>query len=111
MIEAFRSVDRGDFVPAEARRSAYGNAPLRVGNHHLPCSPCPGARTRVPERTSRSAPFIYGVALEALEIRHGQRFLNVGSGTGYFSTVVAAVLRALSAWSRATRSSSRVGRA
>ena len=69
VIDAFSAVDRGDFVPHGHRSRAYANAPLRVGNFHL------------------SAPFIYGVALEALALRRGHRFLHVGSGTGYLSTI------------------------
>ncbi|KAK7240915.1 DNA-binding transcription factor [Aureococcus anophagefferens] len=72
VIDAFSAVDRGDFVPHGHRSRAYANAPLRVGNFHL------------------SAPFIYGVALEALALRRGHRFLHVGSGTGYLSTIAGA---------------------
>ena len=39
-----------------------------------------------------SAPGIYGVALEALDLADGQSFLNVCSGTGYFSAVAARIL-------------------
>lgn len=77
VIEAFRSVDRGDFVPSSGRFGAdraYANVPVRIGNFHL------------------SAPFIYGVALEALGVRRGVRFINVGSGTGYLSSIVAVLL-------------------
>ncbi|CAK0895460.1 unnamed protein product [Prorocentrum cordatum] len=67
---AFRAVDRRHFW-VEGGRLAYTDAPLRHGRLH------------------QSAPHIYARALEALmPLAPGQSFLNVGSGTGYFSSVV-----------------------
>jgi protein-L-isoaspartate O-methyltransferase len=41
-----------------------------------------------------SAPHIYGSALEALDLCHNSSlsFLNVGSGTGYVSSIVASIM-------------------
>ena len=41
-----------------------------------------------------SAPHIYGSAIEALDLVPNSRtsFLNIGSGTGYFSAIVADIL-------------------
>lgn len=67
---AFRAVDRRHFW-VEGGRLAYTDAPLRHGRLH------------------QSAPHIYARALEALmPLGPGLSFLNVGSGTGYFSSVV-----------------------
>lgn len=55
---------------------AYVDQPLREDDIHL------------------SAPHIYGSALEALELRSDTSltFLNVGSGTGYVTAIVASIL-------------------
>jgi len=64
VIDGFRAVPRGFFVPAGAQESAYHDAPLRQGCVHL------------------SAPHIYGAVAEALEMHKGMSFLNIGSGSG-----------------------------
>lgn len=55
---------------------AHSDQPLREGHVHI------------------SAPHIYGTALEALELEEGsaQSFLNLGSGTGYLSCMVASCM-------------------
>lgn len=72
----FRQVDRTYFVPKGMEEEAHLDQPLKEGNLHI------------------SAPHIYSSALEELELeRHSsQSFLNVGSGTGYLSCIVAAIL-------------------
>jgi len=72
----FRKVDRKFFVPKGNEDMAHLDQPLKEGNVHI------------------SAPHIYGSALEALELIPNSplSFLNVGSGTGYLSCIVAEVL-------------------
>jgi len=82
VIAAFRHTDRGHFLKRSTgdnegevlSEDAYLDMPLRHGLLHL------------------SAPSIYATALEALELRPGQSFLNVGSGTGYLSALAASLI-------------------
>ena len=71
---AFRAVDRGLFYLHAQRDVAYRDLAWREGNIHI------------------SAPCIYAEVMEALQIEEGLSFLNLGSGTGYLSTVVGLIL-------------------
>ncbi|XP_065669890.1 protein-L-isoaspartate O-methyltransferase domain-containing protein 2 isoform X2 [Hydra vulgaris] len=70
---AFRKVDRGDFYPGLIK-DAYIDFAFKGGNLHM------------------SAATIYCEVVENLEIKSGLSFLNIGSGTGYLSTVVGVML-------------------
>lgn len=73
-INAFLAVDRGAFW-TENSGVTYIDMPLRSGKLH------------------QSAPHIYARALEAMmPLRPGMSFLNIGSGTGYFSCIVAELI-------------------
>ncbi|XP_010873928.1 protein-L-isoaspartate O-methyltransferase domain-containing protein 2a isoform X2 [Esox lucius] len=71
---AFRAIDRADYYLEEFRDSAYKDLAWRHGNIHL------------------SAPCIYSEVMEALDLEPGLSFLNLGSGTGYLSTMVGLIL-------------------
>ncbi|KAL2097800.1 hypothetical protein ACEWY4_007007 [Coilia grayii] len=72
--QAFRAVDRGDYYLDTYRENAYKDLAWKNGNLHL------------------SAPCIYSEVMEALTLRQGLSFLNLGSGTGYLSTMVGLIL-------------------
>ncbi|XP_051518623.1 protein-L-isoaspartate O-methyltransferase domain-containing protein 2-like [Myxocyprinus asiaticus] len=72
--KAFRAIDRADYYLEEYRDSAYKDLAWRHGNLHL------------------SAPCIYSEVMEALDLQPGLSFLNLGSGTGYLSTMVGLIL-------------------
>ena len=70
-IEAiFRAVDRGDYYTTGFKENAYRDTAWKHGHLHL------------------SAPCIYSEVMESLQLRPGLSFLNIGSGTGYLSTMV-----------------------
>jgi len=73
---AFLAVDRAHFISddADVSSGAYADMPLRCSGVHL------------------SAPSIYAAALEALDLRPGLSFLNIGSGAGYLSAIASQIL-------------------
>lgn len=70
----FKSVDRGDYFPEGTKQHAYKDLAWKHSNIHL------------------SAPCIYSEVMELLEIKEGLSFLNLGSGTGYLSTMAGLLL-------------------
>jgi len=65
--EAFRKVRREFFVPEEFKDQAYVDTPL----------PIPGGVTI-------SAPHMHVICLEELDLKRGEKFLEVGAGSGIF---------------------------
>ena len=72
--KVFRAVDRAHYYLPEQRESAYKDQAWKHGNLHL------------------SAPCIYAEVMEALQLKRGLRFLNLGSGTGYLTTMAGLLL-------------------
>ncbi|XP_028328162.1 protein-L-isoaspartate O-methyltransferase domain-containing protein 1 [Gouania willdenowi] len=72
--QAFRAIDRGDYYLDGYRDGAYKDLAWKHGNIHL------------------SAPCIYSEVMEALKLQPGLSFLNLGSGTGYLSTMVGLII-------------------
>ena len=66
----FRCIDRGLYYTANSKESAYRDLAWRDGNIHI------------------SAPCIYTRVMENLELKENLSFLNIGSGTGYLSSMV-----------------------
>ncbi len=75
VVEAMRSVPRHLFVPRALRESAYYDTPLGIG----------GGQTI-------SAPHMVGMMLEYLDLREGQRVLEVGAGSGYHAALAAHIV-------------------
>jgi protein-L-isoaspartate(D-aspartate) O-methyltransferase len=72
VAEALRTVPRHEFVPAEQRRRAYDDRPLPIGYGQ-----------------TISQPYIVAVMTDLLDIRPGQRVLEIGTGSGYQAAVLA----------------------
>lgn len=66
VLEAFRSLPRGPFVPEPYRALAHADQPLPIG-----------------EGQTLSQPYVVAVMLQALRLRASERVLEVGSGSGY----------------------------
>ncbi len=75
IIEAFRKIDRADFVPAEHKRSVYVNAPLPIG-----------------EGQTISQPLTVAFMLELLEPKEGERILDIGAGSGWTAALLAEIV-------------------
>lgn len=68
---ALRAVPRGPFVPQELSDQAYVDTPLRLAAFGF----------------NISAPHMYAMCLEALELELGHAFLDVGSGCGHMTAL------------------------
>jgi protein-L-isoaspartate(D-aspartate) O-methyltransferase len=70
--EALRAVDRARFVPEELKAVAYADTALPIG-----------------EGQTISQPTVVAYCLEWLEAREGDRVLDVGSGSGWTTALLA----------------------
>lgn len=73
--EAIRRVPREEFLPAELREEAYIDSPLPIG-----------------EGQTISAPHMVAIMVEHLDLKSGQKVLEVGTGSGYHAAVCAEVV-------------------
>jgi len=72
VLRAFRSLDRGRFVPAGEQRSAYGDFPLAIGLGQ-----------------TISQPYIVALMTQSLALEGPERVLEIGTGSGYQTAVLA----------------------
>lgn len=75
VIEAFRAVPREDFLPKEIKGEAAINAPLPIGNGQ-----------------TISQPLTVAFMLELLRPEEGDRVLDVGSGSGWQTALLAYIV-------------------
>jgi protein-L-isoaspartate(D-aspartate) O-methyltransferase len=74
VLEAMRSVPREEFVAEPLREFAYEDSPL----------PIEAGQTI-------SQPYIVALMIEAAEIHHGDKVLEIGAGSGYAAAVMAKI--------------------
>ncbi len=72
VLEALRQVPRHLFVPPEYAEWAYGDGPLPIGNGQ-----------------TISQPYIVALMSELLGLKGGERVLEIGTGSGYQTAVLA----------------------
>ncbi len=75
IIEAFEAVDRGYFVPDEFSDYKYVDAPLSIG-----------------EGQTISQPWTVAFMLELLQPKRGDKILDIGSGSGWSSALLAYIV-------------------
>ena len=74
ILSAMRKVPRDRFVPAALRASAYADCPLPIG-----------------EGQTISQPYIVALMTEALDLTGTERILEIGTGSGYQTAILAEI--------------------
>jgi protein-L-isoaspartate(D-aspartate) O-methyltransferase len=72
VIKAFEEVDRKHFVPIQFRDDAYGNFPLPIGHGQ-----------------TISQPYTVALMLELLDVKAGDKVLEIGAGSGWQTALLA----------------------
>jgi len=75
VLAAFRKVPRHLFVNEALRDQAYGDYPLPIG-----------------EQQTISQPYIVSEMTQALELKHDDRVLEIGTGSGYQAAILAQIV-------------------
>ena len=83
VLAAFERVPRDEFVPPENVAYAYQDCPVSIGF----------------EQTI-SQPYVVALMVQALELRGGERVLDVGAGSGYAAAILACLAREVHAIER-----------
>jgi len=78
VLEAFRTIDRARFVPPDRQQSAYGDFPLSIGHGQ-----------------TISQPYIVALMTQALDLNGAERVLEIGTGSGYQTAVLARLAEAV----------------
>lgn len=76
VIDAFKKVPRELFVAEERKEEAYGDYPLPIG-----------------EGQTISQPTTVMIMTKALELKEGDKVLEIGSGSGYQAAIIAKIVK------------------
>jgi len=71
LLEAMQLVPRHEFVPPNQRADAYSDGPILID-----------------DETSISEPYIVALMTEALNLKGGEKILEIGTGSGYHTAVL-----------------------
>ena len=74
VLEAFRRVPRERFVPPASKGDAYGDHPLAIGHGQ-----------------TISQPYMVALMSQELSVAEGHRVLEIGTGSGYQTAILAAL--------------------
>ena len=74
VLNALRSVPREEFVPGDMKEFAYEDSPLPIG-----------------EGQTISQPYIVALMIDALNLKGGEKVLEIGAGSGYAAAVIAQI--------------------
>ncbi|MFA5118171.1 MAG: protein-L-isoaspartate(D-aspartate) O-methyltransferase [Candidatus Omnitrophota bacterium] len=72
VIDAFRKVERHRFIPVDKRASAYADFPISIG-----------------EGQTISQPYIVAVMTQSLDLSGAEKVLEIGTGSGYQTAILA----------------------
>jgi protein-L-isoaspartate(D-aspartate) O-methyltransferase len=75
IIAAFKRVPRHEFMPENIRGYAHVDQPLPIG-----------------QGQTISAPSMIAIMLEALDLKKGQKVLEIGAGSGYNAALIAEIV-------------------
>lgn len=78
IIEAFKKIDRADFVLDEYKEKAYVNEPLPIGFGQ-----------------TISQPLTVSFMLELLQPREGEKILEIGAGSGWQTAIIAGIINSV----------------
>jgi protein-L-isoaspartate(D-aspartate) O-methyltransferase len=76
VLDAFRAVPREAFVSSDMVEHAYADSPLPIGEHQ-----------------TISQPYIVALTIDSLELRGGERVLEIGTGSGYAAAVLGKIAK------------------
>lgn len=72
VLDAFKKVERHNFIPQDLRTSAYADFPIPIG-----------------EGQTISQPYIVALMTECLDLKGQEKVLEIGTGSGYQTAILA----------------------
>ena len=73
--KAFLEIPRENFIPTIFKKNAYLDTPLEIGNGQ-----------------TISAPHMIAIMCEELDLKKGQKILEIGTGSGYHAAIIAKII-------------------